>query len=264
MNTHQFGIELAALADQLSLTQAHSWCDVLDRVSGPSPAVEAQLIDTRAGSGTTGAARKLMALWRQHAPGLAGVGVSLALSAAATVREEAERTRARLVVTGPSTPAVAVRLTSSVVVDVVRAATERVLLVSFAAHGVTDVVRELSAAADRGAEVDLVLETTQDHGGRLRGGAGSGAFRALADRATFWHWPTGNRRGSKTAALHAKVLVADAKTALLTSANFTDRGMTDNIEVGILLRDRDVASRLDQHFRSLMQEQARCLRRLPT
>jgi phosphatidylserine/phosphatidylglycerophosphate/cardiolipin synthase-like enzyme len=263
MNTHQFGIELAALADQLSLAQARSWCDVLDQVSGPSAAVEARLIDAQAGSGTTGAARKLTALWQQHGPGLAGAAVSLALSATATACEEAERTRPRLVVTGPSTPAVAVRLTSSVVVDIVRAATERVLLVSFAAHGVTDVVRELSAAAERGVEVDLILETTQDHGGRLRGGAGSGAFQALANRATFWHWPTENRRGSK-AALHAKVLVADAKTALLTSANFTDRGMADNIEVGILLRDRDVTSQLDQHFRSLMRAQARCLSRLAT
>lgn len=263
MSSQQFGTELAALAGQLSLAQVRSWCDVLDQVPGPSVAVEAELIDTQAGSGNTGAAGQLVAVWRRHAPTLPGAAVSLALSAAAIVHEDAERRRPRLVVTGPTTPAVAVRLTSSVVVNIVRAAAERVLLVSFAAHGVTDVVRELSAAADRGVEVDLVLETTEDHGGRLRGGAGSGAFQALADRATFWHWPIENRHGSR-AALHAKVLVADAKVALLTSANFTDRGMADNIEVGALLRDPDAAGRLDQHFRSLMQEQARCLRRLST
>lgn len=262
MSTHQFGSELAALAGQLSLAQVRSWCAVLDRAPGPGVAAEAELIDTQAGAGTTGAAGQLIALWRRHAPGLPGAAVSLALSAAATVHEDGERRRPRLVVTGPTTPTVAVRLTSSVVVNIVRAATERVLLVSFAAHGVTDVVRELGDATDRGVEVDLVLETTEDHGGRLRGGSGSGAFRTLADRATFWHWPVDNRRGSR-AALHAKVLVADARVALLTSANFTDRGMADNIEVGILLRDPDVAGRLDQHFRSLMREQARCLSRLP-
>ena len=261
MSTHQFGTELAALAGQLSLAQVRSWCSVLDRAPGPGVAVEAELIGTHAGSGTTGAAGQLVALWRRHAPELSGAGVSLALSAAATVHEDGERRRPRLVVTGPTTPTVAVRLTSSVVVNIVRAATERVLLVSFAAHGVTEVVRELGDAADRGVDVDLVLETTENHGGRLRGGSGSGAFEALADQATFWHWPIANRRGSR-AALHAKVLVADAKVALLTSANFTDRGMADNIEVGILLRDPDAAGRLDQHFRSLMQEQARCLTQL--
>lgn len=262
MRTQRFGAELAALAGQLSLAQAHSWCDVLERAHGPSAMVEAELIGTQAGSGNTGVAGKLVALWRQHAPTLPGTAVSLALSAAAMVHEDAEGRRPRLVVTGPTTPAVAVRLTSSVVVNIVRAATEKLLLVSFATHGVTDVVRELSAAADRGVEVDLVLETTEEHGGRLRGGAGSGAFQALADRAACWHWPAENRRG-RGAALHAKVLVADATVALLTSANFTDRGMADNIEVGILLRDPDTASRLDRHFRSLMREQARCLSRIP-
>jgi phosphatidylserine/phosphatidylglycerophosphate/cardiolipin synthase-like enzyme len=49
---------------------------------------------------------------------------------------------------------------------------------------------------------------------------------------------------------------------LLTSANFTDRGLTDNIEIGVLMRDPDTAGRLDSHFRSLMLPQARCLSRV--
>ncbi|MFC4854600.1 DISARM system phospholipase D-like protein DrmC [Actinophytocola glycyrrhizae] len=262
MNTQRLGAELAVLAGRLSSGQVRSWCAVLDGAPSPHSAVEAELIDTHAGSGVTAAAGQLMTLWRRHAPGLHGSAVSLALSAAATVHEDAERDRPRLVVTGPTTSAVAVRLTSSVVVDIVRAATERVLLVSFAAHGVAEVVRELEAAVARGVEVDLVLETTEDSGGRLRGGPGSGAFSALADRAALWHWPVENRRRSG-AALHAKVLVADAAVALLSSANFTDRGMADNIEVGVLLRDVDTAGRLDRHFRSLMKEHARCLGRVP-
>ena len=90
----------------------------------------------------------------------------------------------------------------------------------------------------------LVLETIENHGGRLRPGAGSGAFQALADLATFWHWPVDHRRGGGVA-LHAKMLVADNEVALLTSANFTDRE-SDNIEVGVL-RDPETAGRLDQH-----------------
>lgn len=255
--SQRFGAELAALAGRLSLAQARSWCALLDRFDEPADGVEALLIEAEAGSGPPGAAGELVEAWRGHAPNLPGAAVSLALSAAAFVHEDAERRRPRLVVTGPSTPAVAVRLTHSVVVDIVRAATKRVLLVSFAAHGVTKVVRELAAAADRGVVVDLVLETDVGHGGRLRKGAGSGAFEVLADRATFWHWPAAHRRDTR-AALHAKVLVADAEVALLTSANFTDRGMADNIEVGTLLRDPEQADRLDQHFRTLMRPQARC------
>ncbi len=255
----QFAAELATLAGRLSLAQVSDWCAALDGLGEPDDATEARLLD--AGPGPPGAAAKLADLWRRHAPRLPGAALSLALHTAALVHEDAERRRPRLVVTGPATSAVAVRLTSSVVVDVIRAATDRVLLVSFAAHGVTEVVHELVAAMDRGVAVDLVLESTQEHGGRLRAGAGTSAFQALADRATFWHWPARNRRNNM-AALHAKVLVADAEVALLTSANFTDRGLADNIEIGVLLSDADEADRLDRHFRALMRPQARCLTRL--
>ena len=45
-----------------------------------------------------------------------------------------------------------------------------------------------------------------------------------------------------------KVLVADAKVALLTSANFTDSGLADNIEVGMILHDFDEAGQLDPDY----------------
>jgi hypothetical protein len=107
--------------------------------------------------------------WPRAGPGRpAGSAASLALAASARVHEGVESQRPRLVVTGPVTPSVPVRLINSVVTDIVRAGAERLLLVSFAAHGVAEVVRELVAAADRGVQVDLVLETTDDHGGRLR------------------------------------------------------------------------------------------------
>lgn len=249
-----FAAGLAALAGQLSLDQIASWCAVLDGIDRPVPSAEASL----AAAAQAARAARLIALWREHALDLPGTAIALALRSAAHAHETTEARRARLVVTGPATPAVPVRLTSSVVVGIVRAATDRLLLVSFATHGVTDVVRELRAAAERGVSVDLVLETTAERGGRLRGGAGSGAFEVLDTCARFWHWPVRNRRHPR-AALHAKALIADNQTALLTSANFTDRGFEDNLEVGVLVRDPDVAGSLDQHFRSLMRPEAACL-----
>jgi len=98
------------------------------------------------------------------------------------------------------------------------------VLVSFAAHGVTEVVRELELAAGRGVRVDLVLEDTLDRGGALRVGAGSGAFDLLAGRVNVWHWPPANRGAGGRAALHAKLVVADGRSVLLSSANFTTEG----------------------------------------
>lgn len=258
-----FATELAELAKRLSAAQIDAWTAVLNAAPAPTESTAAALVDTQLGHGATGAAHQLVMSWRAHAPRLPGPAVALALGAAAVACEDAERRRPKLVVSGPMTSAVAVRLTSAVVVEVIRAATDRVLLVSFAAHGVAEVVRELEHAAARGVSVDLVLERTVEQGGTLRNHAGGAAFDALAGQARVWHWPADHRRPRGRAALHAKVVIADGELALLSSANLTDRGLSDNIEVGLLIRDPETAGQLDRHFRALMRPEAHCLTLLP-
>lgn len=255
--TTEFATVLAALATRLSSAQIRAWCTLLTHAPGPSGALEAKLAGTQAGHGVTGAAHQLISAWSAHAPHLAGSAVALALASVDVAQGETEARRPRLVVSGPLSPAVAVRMTSSVVLEVIRAASRRVLVVSFAAHGVDEVVRELMLAADRSVRLDLVLETTIEEGGTLRGRGAAAAFAGLARRAHFWHWPAGNRRGNVS--LHAKIVVADGAVALMSSANLTDRGLSDNIEVGVLMADESFAGRLDAHFRSLMRPEARCL-----
>ena len=46
---------------------------------------------------------------------------------------------------------------------------------------------------------------------------------------------------------------------LMSSVNLTNRGLSDNIEVGELMADETIAGRLDAHFRSSMRPEARCL-----
>ncbi|WP_431880738.1 DISARM system phospholipase D-like protein DrmC [Micromonospora chalcea] len=163
--------------------------------------------------------------------------------------------RTELVVSGPTSPAVPVRLTSSVVVEVVRAARASLLVVSFAAYGVPEVVDELVPAADRGVRVDLVLESSADDGGTLRGSSGaSAAFRKLDSQATFWRWAARTRfaAGTSRPAMHAKIVAADSATALVSSSNLTDRGLSDNLEVGVVLHEPEVVRRLVEHFSALM------------
>jgi phosphatidylserine/phosphatidylglycerophosphate/cardiolipin synthase-like enzyme len=52
------------------------------------------------------------------------------------------------------------------------------------------------------------------------------------------------------ASLHAKCIVVDERLALVTSANFTDRGQGRNIEVGVLVEDRRFARSLAEQWRS--------------
>ena len=58
---------------------------------------------------------------------------------------------------------------------------------------------------------------------------------------------------SENASLHAKCLVVDDDAALITSANFTNRGQTRNIETGVLLRDPAFAAKLAHHWRGLVR-----------
>ena len=61
--------------------------------------------------------------------------------------------------------------------------------------------------------------------------------------------------------LHAKAVVADGESVFVTSANLTDAALDRNIELGILLRDRTMASSVSSHFQGLID--AELLLRLP-
>jgi phosphatidylserine/phosphatidylglycerophosphate/cardiolipin synthase-like enzyme len=52
--------------------------------------------------------------------------------------------------------------------------------------------------------------------------------------------------------LHAKCVVVDRRQTLVTSANFTDRGQTRNIEVGVLIEDVAFATRLHEQWWGLV------------
>jgi phosphatidylserine/phosphatidylglycerophosphate/cardiolipin synthase-like enzyme len=78
----------------------------------------------------------------------------------------------------------------------------------------------------------------------------------LGDGVTFFVWPTEKRplleRGR--ASLHAKAAVADDHTAFVTSANLTGHGITENMELGLLVRGGPIPRRLSEHFRELIAE----------
>ncbi|WFE22624.1 DISARM system phospholipase D-like protein DrmC [Solwaraspora sp. WMMD937] len=255
---------VAELAAELPAGHVAAWAGVLASVARPDATVEAALTDARPGYAVAGHARRLVTAWRTHAPGLPGPAVALALRSAAHLQRRAEARRTELVVSGPSSPAVAVRLTRSVVVELIRQARRSLLMVSFAAYGVAEVVAEVSAAADRGVRVDLVSESGAADGGPLRGVTGADVFAGLGDRVTCWHWPVAARRQSSRSlpALHAKVIAADTDVALVSSANLTDRALSDNLEVGVVVRDPDAVRRLVDHFAALTDPRAGVLRRL--
>jgi phosphatidylserine/phosphatidylglycerophosphate/cardiolipin synthase-like enzyme len=58
--------------------------------------------------------------------------------------------------------------------------------------------------------------------------------------------------GPPWVSMHAKCIVVDEMFSFITSANFTARGQTRNIEVGVCIEDRDFAERLSSQWRGLV------------
>ncbi|MFD6996256.1 DISARM system phospholipase D-like protein DrmC [Streptomyces mirabilis] len=234
---------LAALHDRLPEDRVTAWENVLQRVTGPDDPVLDRFISAQSAVGLSNQLRAIVDAWRTEGSELTGTGLALAL---ATLRATPHPRPAQPVVSGPLSAAISARLTSGVVQEVIRSADASLLIASFAAHGAEDVVAEIAEAVDRGVHVDLLLEESTQ---------ASAAFAALPRSVAVWH------RMASAGVLHAKLIAADRHTAFLGSANLTNRALTDNIELGVVLRDPAVVGPLVDHFRWLISPENGIMRR---
>ena len=189
-------------------------------------------------------------------PDVAGAVVAAAIRAAAsTVGAVRAQHKVSLVWTGPSTEAVPLRSTRAVLNTLVANATETLVLVSFASYDVAEMTAALTDAIARGVEVTLILETPDDPGGPLVVGPAH-PFAPIKDTASFYRWPLEAREAFFAAAarLHAKCVIADRSSALITSANLTSAGINDNIELGVLIEAGPLPTTLSQHLELLIED----------
>lgn len=180
--------------------------------------------------------------WAAH-PDFHGAALALALESVQAAQGNADVPAVEVVVTGPSSPAAPVRLTSEVVRQLIDQATQRVTLVSYAAYRMPSVIAALDAAVARGVDVNLILESAEN----LEGGGGAHAYA----KYSIYHWST-DRREPPEAKLHAKAVIIDSSDVLLTSANMTNAAYDKNIELGVLCRGGGVARQVQAHFDALI------------
>lgn len=68
-----------------------------------------------------------------------------------------------------------------------------------------------------------------------------------------------------TGGVHLQTLLAaDRHTALIGSANLTDRALDDSIELGVVLRDPSAVGPVVDHFRRLIAPESGLMRRVRT
>jgi phosphatidylserine/phosphatidylglycerophosphate/cardiolipin synthase-like enzyme len=241
-----------------------SVADVAVRLAQTLPAADLDALATAAMTGRPGVielrARTASAILRaacddllaivSEPPGyLAGVLAGASAATAGIRRNQA----IDVVWTGPESDVDTARLTSAVIVELVNQAAVELLLVSYATHSEPRVTAAISQAAARGVEVTVLLERSADNP-NYSGHADP--FRGLPIRRLAW-LPSDRPLG---AALHAKLIIVDCKTALVGSANITGRAMNTNLECGMLIRGGGLPKLIRDHLFGLVRKG--CLRRI--
>lgn len=230
----------------LSLPDLRSLLRALERGQVGAPITEAAL--TAMGFGAK--AQHLAPAFRD----LDDAGVRAVLETAIAERVHRPPPHLDLVWTGPEAQHATARDTAIVVRQLFEQATQSVLVGGFSFDHGEEILRPLHVAMrDRNVSATFFLH--------IERGVPS---TEQIDRFFVANWPFGPPRpdvyydartadpGSPWASLHAKCVVVDERRTLITSANFTDRGQTRNIEAGVLIDDRDFARRLLAQWHGLV------------
>ncbi|MBI1757616.1 MAG: hypothetical protein HYR62_00070 [Actinobacteria bacterium] len=167
------------------------------------------------------------------------------LGAAQATSDQRARQRIDVVWTGPASSVSTSRLTAAVVIEMIDAAGEEIVLASFATNDEPTIVAALRRAADRAVGITLLLERPQDNPSY---NSSRDPFAALPARRLVWTRPARPER----AAMHAKVIVVDRRTCLVSSANLTGAAMERNLECGVLIRGGDQPAQIRDHLLALL------------
>lgn len=201
------------------------------------------------------------ALVRLDARGISGGAVAFALELA---RQEAGGVdRPTLVWSGPGDRRLQSRRTGIVFDELVAEARERIWVSTYALF---DGPRLFGSLANRmeatpELEVNLLLNIK-----RKLGNTTVPADLVSQFTHKFWahEWP-GTRRPNvyydprslhlpyPEGVLHAKAIVVDERACFIGSANLTEAAFERNFEAGVLSRDRELASSIARHFRTLVE-----------
>lgn len=156
------------------------------------------------------------------------------------------------VFSGPTQILKDTRNTEQVLLDIINRATRNIILVSFAAYKVQNLVDALQDAIRRRVCTRFILETVEDSAGQLSFEAKS-AFDSLPG-ARFYHWPLNKRQvnaSGKPGKMHAKCAIND-DSFFITSANLTNDAAINNIELGIYEQDKSKTLKLMSYFENLI------------
>ncbi len=187
--------------------------------------------------------------------------VVAALRAAVAERKHRPVPVVELVWTGPEARVAEARDTAVVVRHLFRDAQRSVLIAGYSFDHGEDIFEPLyEAMRDRAVDTTVVLDIP---GQAATEGDAEELAASAVERFLAKNWPFGDPKPTvyydprtvlprNWVSLHAKCVVVDGRWTLVTSANFTDRGHTRNIEAGVLVEDTAFARRFVGQWRGLI------------
>jgi len=200
----------------------------------------------------------VLGTWKLHHEGdLGALAVAIGACAIAADRSRTPP-RAELVWTGPNTGHPTARRTLQVMNEMLRRPTEEVLIVGYSIFLKGELaqkfINRLGTLSSNGVTVNFIVDR------RYRGWGPNGE-EGHSIREIMEAWPTNTRRPSvyswlsdddETSKLHAKLLLADNRDLLVTSANLSGGGLETNLELGIRVQG-EVARNCGELFRNLIK-----------
>lgn len=177
------------------------------------------------------------------------------LTAARSEHEHRNEETVEIVWTGPESTESQFRQTEQAILEVVNSATKKLTVVSYAVYRIPRIREALIAAANRGVNITVIVETPN----RIEGKGEYDCLLALGDNVasacSVYYWPQENRQkdeNGKVGILHVKCAVADGRRLFLSSANFTEYAFTINMELGLLVTGGKLPSQVERHFERLV------------
>jgi phosphatidylserine/phosphatidylglycerophosphate/cardiolipin synthase-like enzyme len=190
----------------------------------------------------------------------------VALRVAIAERVHRPPPRLDLVWTGPETRATVAQSTSSVV-ERLFASAQRSVIIGGYTFDTPEIVEPLHRAMkERGVTVMLFLNVPSE--AATIAGADLVATRFIdqffhevwifgVPKPDVFYDPRTVVRGPPWVSLHAKCVVVDDESSFLTSANFTDRGQSRNVEAGVLIQDKAFSGELGAQWKAVRERTAR-------
>lgn len=226
---------------------------IADKITGLSSVEEFH----KASSGFGAAANKSMMsalekAWKKDSA-VSPLELAAALRGASGTASIMEKREAvEMVWTGPFTGLVASRHTEQVLLEVIGSARWRIFIVSFVAYDIESVKKALQDAVGRNVQIDILLESSKAHGGKIDIDS-IDAFKKAIPSANVYAWTEISKSDNQfRGAVHAKCAIADGSLAFITSANLTRAAMENNMELGVLVRGGILPEKLERHLQAMI------------